>query len=70
LQGWFVASALFLLGARNAESTYNHNVIAAIPITKKIRSDLILIRKISKAMANRIVEIVIITSQRCTKFML
>jgi hypothetical protein len=71
LHGWFLASAIFfLLGARNLESTYIHNVIAEMPITKKIRSDLILIRKISKAMANRIVAIVIITSQRCAKFML
>jgi len=71
LQGWlFVFAPLFLLGSRKFESTYSHNVTADIPITKKTRSDLILIRNMSNAMANRIVAIVIITSQRCAKFML
>ncbi|MFL6308689.1 MAG: hypothetical protein ACJ70T_01670 [Nitrososphaera sp.] len=41
-----------------------------MPITKKIRSDLILIRKISSAMAKRIIAIVIITSQRSVKSIL
>jgi hypothetical protein len=61
---------LFLWGAKNLASTTIHKVTADMPITKKIRGDLILIRKISSAMAKRIVAIVIITSQRCIKSIL
>jgi hypothetical protein len=71
VHGWLFALApLLLWGAKNLASTTIHNVTADIPITKKIRRDLILIRKISNAMANRIVAIAIITSQRCVKSML
>jgi hypothetical protein len=71
VQGWLFALPLLLLwGAKNLASTTIHNVTADMPITKKIRSDLILIRKISNAMANRIVAIAIITNQRCVKSIL
>jgi hypothetical protein len=71
VQGWLFALPLLLLwGAKNLASTTIHKVTADMPITKKIRSDLILIRKISNAMANRIVAIAIITNQRCVKSIL
>jgi hypothetical protein len=71
MQGWLFALPLLLLwGAKNLASTTIHKVTADMPITKKIRSDLILIRKISNAMANRIVAIAIITNQRCVKSIL
>jgi hypothetical protein len=71
VQGWLFALPLLLLrGAKNLASTTIHKVTADMPITKKIRSDLILIRKISNAMANIIVAIAIITSQRCVKSIL
>jgi hypothetical protein len=72
VQGWlFVLPLLLLLwGAKNLASTTIHKVTPDMPITKKIRSDLILIRKISSAMAKRIVAIAIITSQRCVKSIL
>jgi hypothetical protein len=69
--GLFALPLLFFLsGAKNLASTTIHKVIADMPITKKIRSDLILIRKISSAMAKRIVAIAIITSQRCVRSIL
>jgi len=71
VQGWLFALPLLLVwGAKNLASTTIHKVTADMPITKKIRSDLILIRKISNAMANIIVAIAIITSQRCVKSIL
>jgi hypothetical protein len=71
VQGWLFALPLLLRwGAKNLASTTIHKVTADMPITKKIRSDLILIRKISNAMANRIVAIAIITNQRCVKSIL
>ncbi|MFL6523373.1 MAG: hypothetical protein ACJ71B_07825 [Nitrososphaera sp.] len=66
----FVLPLLLLWGAKNLASTIIHRVTADMPITKKIRSDLILIRKISSAMAKRIIAIVIITSQRSVKSIL
>ncbi|MFL6341969.1 MAG: hypothetical protein ACJ72U_10545 [Nitrososphaeraceae archaeon] len=63
-----IATPLALGG--NVASTIIHRVTADMPITKKIRSDLILIRKISSAMAKRIIAIVIITSQRSVKSIL
>jgi hypothetical protein len=71
VHGWLFALPFVLLrGAKNLASTNIHNETADIPITKKIRRDLILIRKISNPMANRIVAIAIITSQRCVKSIL
>jgi hypothetical protein len=69
--GLFALPLLPLLwGAKNLASTTIHKVIADMPITKKIMSDLILIRKISSAMAKRIVAIAIITSQRWVRSIL
>jgi hypothetical protein len=71
VQGWLFALPLLLLwGAKNLASTTIHNVTADMPIKKNIWRDLILIRKISNAMANRIVAIAIITNQRCVKSIL
>jgi hypothetical protein len=68
VQGWLFALPLLLLwGAKNLASTTIHNVTADMPSAKNIRSDLILIRKISSAMAKRIVAIANIISQRCVK---
>jgi len=61
---------LLLCDAKNLVSITIHNVTADIPSAKKMRSDLILIRKISSAMAKRIVAIANIMSQRCVKSIL
>ncbi|HEY1248183.1 MAG TPA: hypothetical protein VGE97_04280, partial [Nitrososphaera sp.] len=56
-----------LLDVKNLVSITIHNVMADIPSAKKMRSDLMLIRKMRSAMAKRIVAIANIMSQRCVK---
>lgn len=62
-----VAGIFFLGAAKYLASTIIHKVTTDIPITKKIVSVLILIRRTSSEMANMTVEIAIIKSQRCVK---
>jgi hypothetical protein len=59
-----------LLDVKNLVSITIHNVMADIPSAKKMRSDLMLIRKMRSAMAKRIVAIANIMSQRCVKSIL
>jgi hypothetical protein len=61
---------LLLCDVKNLVSITIHNVMADIPSAKKMRSDLMLIRKMRSAMAKRIVAIANIMSQRCVKSIL
>ena len=73
VHGWLFVTLLFpllLCDAKNLASITIHNVTADMPSAKKMRSDLILIRKIRSAMAKRIIAIANIMSQRCVKSIL